>query len=104
VIGIVRGGFGEGGGLNFAISTNAILEALNESTQDHPNGFVTGVTNDVELRSKEEIAKDEAAGIRDLKPGDKFIEIDPVTMKPIQKAQSAGNLWLPKLSVPNGNP
>jgi S1-C subfamily serine protease len=87
VIGIVRGGFGEGGGLNFAISTNAILEALHESNQDHPNGFITGVTNGVELRSKEEIAKDEAAGITDVKPGDKVIDIDPVTMKPIQKPQ-----------------
>jgi S1-C subfamily serine protease len=58
VIGIVRGGFGEGGGLNFGISTNAIFEALHLTSQNHPKGFVTGVTNGVELRSEQEIAKD----------------------------------------------
>jgi S1-C subfamily serine protease len=63
VIGIVRGGFGEGGGLNFGISTNAIFEALHLSSQDHPKGFVTGVTNGLELRSKEDIAKDDAAAL-----------------------------------------
>jgi S1-C subfamily serine protease len=62
VIGIVRGGVNEGGGLNFGISTNAIFEALHLSSQDHPKGFVTGVTNGLELRSKEDIAKDDAIG------------------------------------------
>jgi S1-C subfamily serine protease len=69
VIGIVCGGFGEGGGLNFGISTNAIVEALHLTSQDHPKGFVTGVTNGVELRSQEEIAKDNTAGIIEVKPG-----------------------------------
>jgi S1-C subfamily serine protease len=94
VIGIVRGGFGEGGGLNFAISTNAILEALHLNNGDHPNGFVTGVTNGVELRSKEEIAKDDPAALTDAKVGD-FI---PDTKQPIQP------LWPnPKSSVPTAN-
>jgi S1-C subfamily serine protease len=98
VIGIVRGGFGEGGGLNFGISTNAIFEALKISNQDHPNGFVTGVTNGLELGSKEEIAKDNAASLVNIGTVDEFkpdpqytyTDIDPVTKQPIQKAQSAG--------------
>ena len=61
VIGIVRGGVNEGGGLNFGISTNAIFEALHLTSQDHPKGFVTGITNGLELRSEQEIAKDNAS-------------------------------------------
>jgi S1-C subfamily serine protease len=103
VIGIVRGGFGEGGGgLNFGISTNAIFEALLLTNQDHPKGFVTGITNGLELRSKEEIAKDDAEGLKvgEIVPASKFI---PDTNPPFQKAQSADNLWLPKLSVPTAS-
>jgi S1-C subfamily serine protease len=66
VIGIVRGGVNEGGGLNFGISTNAIFEALHLTNQEHPKGFVTGITNGLEFRSEEEIAKDN--GFTELKP------------------------------------
>jgi S1-C subfamily serine protease len=86
VIGIVRGGFGEGGGLNFGISTNAILEALQITNQDHPKGFVTGITNGLELRSKEDIAKDDAIGF----PTDATVgELIPST----QPIQTNGRRW-----------
>jgi S1-C subfamily serine protease len=86
VIGIVRGGFGEGGGLNFGISTNAIFEALHFTDQDHPKGFVTGITKGLELRSKEEIAKDDAAGLTGATVG----EFIPDTNQPIQ---TNGRRW-----------
>jgi S1-C subfamily serine protease len=76
VIGLVRGGIGEsGGGLNFAISTNAILEALQLTNADHPKPFITGVTNGVELRSKDEIALDQPSPV--LPPAPQQPKDDP---------------------------
>jgi Trypsin-like peptidase domain len=67
VIGIVSRGIGSGGLLNFAISSNSILEALSLKTDDHPNGFYLGITQGVELRDSGErdadIALENAARI-----------------------------------------
>jgi hypothetical protein len=67
VIGIVSRGIGSGGLLNFAISSNSILEALGLKTDDHPLGFDLGITQGVELRDSSErdadIALENAARI-----------------------------------------
>jgi S1-C subfamily serine protease len=59
VIGIISRGLSDDGGeLNIAISTNAIIEALRLTNKDHPKGFYTGVTMGLELRSRAEIVED----------------------------------------------
>jgi len=55
VIGIVDSGTLTGAELNFAISTNAIFEALGTTNTDHPQGFKTGITIGLELRSQEDV-------------------------------------------------
>ena len=54
MIGIVSRGIGSGGLLNFAISSNSVLEALGLKNEDHPNGFDLGITQGVELRDSGE--------------------------------------------------
>jgi hypothetical protein len=62
VIGMVKGGIDTTtAGITFAISTDAILEALNMTNGDHPKGFRLGITNGIDLRSKEDIALDNAS-------------------------------------------
>jgi len=61
VIGIVSMGLDSKAQLNFAISTNAIMEALRGTNADHPKGFNLGITKGLELRNREELAMD--AGI-----------------------------------------
>jgi hypothetical protein len=50
--------------VTFSISTNAIPEALGLTTGDHPKGFNLGITNGLELRSKEDIALDNSIAQR----------------------------------------
>lgn len=44
--------------LNFAISTNAMFEAVQMINSEHPKGFNLGITVGLELRNQEEIAAD----------------------------------------------
>jgi Trypsin-like peptidase domain len=58
VIGIVREKIVSSAELNFAVSSNAIYEALELKTDDHPDGFNLGLTQDLELRDSGEIDAD----------------------------------------------
>lgn len=44
--------------LNFAVTSNAIYEALGLKTDDHPDGFDLGLTQGLELRNQSEIDAD----------------------------------------------
>jgi S1-C subfamily serine protease len=80
IIGIIsRSLSSDGGELNIAISTNAILEALKVITVDHPNGFNTGITKGLELRSKAEI--DEDNKVATPTPSQTPLEDDPIFKK-----------------------
>ena len=58
VIGIVRNTIVSSAELNFAVSSNAIYEALGLKSDDHPDGFDLGLTQGVELRDSHEIDAD----------------------------------------------
>jgi S1-C subfamily serine protease len=58
VIGIVREKLESSAQLNFAISSNAIYEALELKTSDHPDGFNQGISKGLEMRTPGEIAAD----------------------------------------------
>ena len=61
VIGMIQGGIDQTtAGIAFAVSTDAIFEALGLTNNEHPKGFNLGITNGLELRSKEDIAADTA--------------------------------------------
>ena len=62
VIGIIQGGVDDTKAqIAYAISSNAIFEALGLKNEDHPKGFSLGLTKDLDLRSKDQIAADNAA-------------------------------------------
>jgi S1-C subfamily serine protease len=58
VIGIVKESITSSAQLNIAISSNAIYEALELKTDDHPNGFDLGVAKGIEMRTPSEIDAD----------------------------------------------
>ena len=47
--------------LNFAISSNAIFEAMQMTNSDHPKGFNLGILNGLELRNDKEIAAENSS-------------------------------------------
>ena len=61
VIGIISKKMESSAQINFAISSNAIFEALGLTCGDHPQGFNLGITTGVELRNQDNIATDTAA-------------------------------------------
>jgi len=60
VIGIVSESIISTAQINFAVSSNAIYEALELKNDDHPDGFDLGLTQDLELRDSSEIDADVA--------------------------------------------
>jgi hypothetical protein len=58
VIGIISESIISTAEINFAISSNVIYEAFDLKTDDHPDGFDLGLTQDVELRDSGEIDAD----------------------------------------------
>jgi hypothetical protein len=58
IIGIVREQIESSAQLNIAISSNAIYEALELKTPDHPAGFNQGISKDLEMRTPGEIDAD----------------------------------------------
>jgi S1-C subfamily serine protease len=60
LIGIVSSKIDSSAQLNFAISSNAIMEALSTTNDDHPKGFNLGIITGLDLRGKDDIAVDTA--------------------------------------------
>jgi len=58
VIGMISRGLESQAEINFAISANVMWEALGMSNDEHPEGFKTGITAGLDIRSDEEKAED----------------------------------------------
>jgi hypothetical protein len=110
VIGIVSEKLESSAELNFALSSNAMYEALAmTNAADHPTGFELGITNGLEMRNQAEIDADNAATIKKTSDwahhdDDGRAKVNAATdAQNVQAAAGGPGIW-PKGEITLGNP